>query len=313
MAHRIEHRLDNGLMVLIEPLNRPAVATHLLMPVGAAGDPAGGEGCANLLHAWCQRGAGTRDTRAANEALENLGARRSGGAGRESTTWTLTCLGADWAEALGLLGDTVLAPALPDDAVEACRALALQELAGLEDQPAQKLLVELTQRYFPTAFGRPLMGTAETVSALSAEALRGHWQATCRPDGAVLSVAGGVDPDSALARIEELFGGWQGQAPALPPAEPRREALYEHVPATTEQVHLGVMYADVAPTDPLRYHGQMAVQVLSGGMGARLFTEVREKRGLCYSVGASALAVRGHGYVVARAGTTTERRNCRWT
>ena len=151
------------------------------------------------------------------------------------------------------------------------------------------------------------MGTSESVAALSAEALRGHWQATCRPDGAVLSVAGGVEPDSALARIEELFGGWQGQAPALPPAEPRREALYEHVPATTEQVHLGVMYGDVAPTDPLRYHGQMAVQVLSGGMGARLFTEVREKRGLCYSVGASALAVRGHGYVVARAGTTTER------
>jgi len=63
----------------------------------------------------------------------------------------------------------------------------------------------------------------------------------------------------------------------------------------------------VPPGHPQRYHAQLAVQVLSGGMGARLFTEVREKRGLCYSVGAGNQAVAGHGYVVARAGTTTER------
>lgn len=307
MANRIERRLDNGLMVLIEPLNRPAVATSLLLPTGAAADPLGAEGSANLLHAWCQRGAGGRDTRAVNEALENLGARRGGGAARESTSWTLSCLGADWSEAIALLADTVLDPTLPDDALEPCRALALAELAGLEDQPAQKLLVELTRRYFPTAFGRQLMGTVESVGAFSADALRAHQRAVCCPEGAVLSIAGGIDPDSALARVQALFGDWAGRATALPPAEPRTEPLYEHVEATTEQVHLGLMYGDVPPTDPLRYHGQMAVQVLSGGMGARLFTEVREKRGLCYSVGASALAVRSHGYVVVRAGTTTER------
>jgi predicted Zn-dependent peptidase len=93
----------------------------------------------------------------------------------------------------------------------------------------------------------------------------------------------------------------------LPPTEPCAEAAYEHVTSTTEQVQMALAYADVPPSDPMRYHALMAVQVLSGGMGARLFTEVREKRGLCYAVGASSAAVRGHGYVMARAGTTTER------
>ena len=81
MSHRLEHLLPNGLLLLVEPLARLAVATHLVLPVGTAHDARGAEGTARLLHAWCQRGAGGRDTRALNEALENLGAARGRAAG----------------------------------------------------------------------------------------------------------------------------------------------------------------------------------------------------------------------------------------
>ena len=307
MARVLQDQWDNGLTVLIEPLARPAAALQILLPTGGAGDPAGGEGTAAVLHHFAQRGAGERDTRALSEAIDGLGARRGGGAGRDATTWSLTCLADDWSAAAGLIADSVRAPRLPDDAFEPCRALVAQELAGLDDDPGQKLMVALTGRYFPGAFGRCLLGSGESLAALSAQTVRDAWRASWRPQGAVVAVAGGVEPQAALDRLRELFGDWDGAAPALPPVEPRASFDYGHVAAETQQVHLGLAYADVPPDHPQRYEAQMAVQVLSGGMGARLCTEVREKRGLCYAVGAYNQVVKGHGYVIARAGTTTER------
>jgi predicted Zn-dependent peptidase len=298
---------DNGLTVLIEPLNRPAAATCLLLPTGAAADPAGREGAANVLHNFCQRGAGERDTRALNEAIESLGARRGGAAGRETTTWSLTCLAPDWAEALALVLDSVRRPCLPDEAFESVRALGLQEVAGLDDEPGRKVLMELTRRFFPTPYGRSLVGSRDSLTALAADDLRRQWQATYQPQGAILAIAGGLDLDAARETAKRLLADWQGAADPAPAAQPRSEAVYEHVTSATEQVHIALAWRDVAADDPGRYHSQMAVQVLSGGMGARLFTEVREKRGLCYAVGASGQTVRGCGYVIARAGTTTER------
>lgn len=307
MSHRLEHLLPNGLLLLVEPLARPAVATHLVLPVGTAHDARGAEGTARLLHAWCQRGAGGRDTRALNEALENLGAARGGSAGRQATNWSLTCLADDWAKALPLLADTILDPRLPADEFEPVRQLALAELSGLDDQPARKLGVELTARYFPGDFGRGALGSSETLSAATPDALRAAWRAQYQPAGAVLSVAGGVDPDEAIARLTDAFGSWAGAPPAPLAVEPRIGAHYEHVTASTEQVHIGLASPAVPPTDANRYQASVASAVLSGGMGARLFTEVREKRGLCYSVGSRLQMIAGHGYQLTQAGTTTER------
>lgn len=302
----VEH-WDNGLTVLLEPLDRPAATLHLLLPVGGATDPVGSEGAATMLHHFAERGAGGRDTRALNEALDALGARRAGGAGRDGTTWTCTSLAGDFAEAAALVADSVRRPHLGDEAFEPCRELVRQELAGLDDDPGQKALVELIARYFPGDFGRPLLGSPASLDSLSAQALRESWTRSYRPQGATLAIAGGLKLDEARALALRLFGDWEGTPPALPPATPAAAASRTFVQSETQQVHLAVAYADVAPRDPQRYHAQLAVQVLSGGMGARLFTEVREKRGLCYSVGAGNQAVDGHGYVIARAGTTTER------
>lgn len=301
------YRFGNGLTLLIDELNRPTSATHLSFPGGAAADPAGSEGASAVLHALAQRGAGSRDTRALSEAFDGLGFNRGGGALQATDLFTLSGLAADWVPAMELLADILLRPALPPAELEPCRTLALQELASIEDNPGYKARIELTRRYFPTAYGRCTLGSPAGVRALTADGLRQWWETSWRPDGAVLSVAGGVPATEVAATVERLFGAWSGAGPALPAPSTTGRIAYEHLTHETEQVQIALAYDDVPPTDPTRYQSSMAVQVLSGGMGARLFTEVREKRGLCYSVGAGGQAVPGHGFVVCSAGTTTAR------
>ena len=102
-------------------------------------------------------------------------------------------------------------------------------------------------------------------------------------------------------------GDWAGAGPDAPEPEYRTAPHYEHIEQETAQEHIGLTYASIPPRHADRYTSRMAVTVLSGGMGARLFTEIREKRGLVYSVSASPTEVRGHGAIMCYAGTTPER------
>lgn len=301
------HRFPNGLTVMIEPLPRPVVATSLSLPAGACVDPDGADGLASVLHSYVLRGAGERDTRSLAEAFETLGMNFDGGSERERTGLSLAGLAADWSEAIGLVADVILRPWLPAAEFEPCRQLALQELASLEDDPAHKHRLGLVGQHFPGPFGRTGFGTPEALEALTADVAREHWQRAYVPDGAVIAVAGGVDEAAVLDRLGELFGDWAGTPPVPPEPSAAGRSRYTHLSQETEQVQVGLVYDDVAPLDPARYEAGFAASVLSGGMGARLFTEVREKRGLCYSVRASAAAVKDHAVVIVQAGTTTER------
>ena len=307
MSRHREERLANGLILLVEELPRPAAAAQLVIPGGSANDPAGQEGSAVVLARWLQRGAGDRKTRELAEAFDDLGYRHGVAAGQSTATLSITGLAEAWHEAFALLADVVRRPRLPEAEFEACRQLQQQALRGLDDEPAQKLQVEIVRRYFPGAFGRSRLGTADSLAALANDAVAAQYDSAFRPDGAILAVAGGVPFDEVKAATEELFGDWSGQAPARPVADPSGRPKYEHLQQETEQVQIGMVYEDIPPGDPRRYHAQLAAQVLSGGMGSRLFTEVREKRGLCYSVHARSHTVPGHAYMAATAGTTTER------
>jgi predicted Zn-dependent peptidase len=128
-----------------------------------------------------------------------------------------------------------------------------------------------------------------------------------RPEGAILAVAGRFVWSELHETIRRLFEDWEGSAPERPKPDNTGRAGYRHIQQPTEQEQIGVMYPTVALGDPDYYDMRMAVEILSGGMAARLFTEVREKRGLCYTVRAMPHAVRGGGAVLAYAGTGEER------
>jgi len=300
--------LPNGMTVVGEPMpDKRVAAWAFLIPAGSATEPAGRDGITNVLEGLCYRGAGARTSRELSDALDDLGIDRGGGADSEYTTFGGATLGDYLADALTLYTDIIRRPRLPEDEWQAQRDLALQALDSLEDAPARKMFVHLRGVYFPNAYGRSPLGTRDGLHGLTLEGLRADHATRFRPDGAIVTLAGNFDFDRIVEHISALFADWQGTPPAAGQPVPVVEPTYQHVAQDTSQEQIGVASAGVPSDDPTIYDYRVATAILSGGMGARLFTEVREKRGLVYSVSAGAHSYRGCGFSLAYAGTTPER------
>lgn len=308
MAEAIQHHtFPNGLTLLAEHMPQVrSAAFNFLLPAGSVYDPAPKAGLSNLVAGLISRGAGNRDSRALTLALDNLGLDRD----ESSGIFHLRCWGSTLAKnlepALEIYADILRRPHLPEEEWEPVQALALQELAGLEDEPRQKVMIEVRKRHFPPPLGRDRRGTVESIQncihADAASFVRRHFQ----PNGAILSVAGDLEWPRLKDCVSRCFGDWQAQPPAqfqIEPALPRQEHLHKD----TQQTQIGLAYDTVPLTHPSYYAAIGAVNVLSGGMSARLFTEVREKRGLCYSVWASYQTLKDRACVLCYAGSTNER------
>jgi predicted Zn-dependent peptidase len=269
-------------------------------------DPAGREGSATVLHEWMQRGAGELDSRSFSDALDALGLRRGGSAGSEYSAWGGSLLADALPEALALFALMVREPQLTTQEFESARGVAREELASLGDNPAQRMFLMLGEEYFASGHGRSPYGSEEGLAALSEASLKEDFARRVGPEGAILSVAGGADWEALQGEVEAAFGSWRGHSEPLPDVRVR-PAHARHETADTAQLQIGAAFGAAAPGAPGWYENALTVSVLSGGMASRLFTEVREKRGLVYAVAAVSRAVRGFGYTLAYAGTTPER------
>ena len=303
------HTTASGLTVLAEPTPGAAsVAVSLRVPAGEAHQPEDRQGVAPLMGEFLCRGAGGLDARAHAEALDRLGVRRGCGSSTRAFELDAVLLGVNLDEALKPLLDTVIAPHLEDASFEPCRDLSLQGLDALEDEPQERVMIELSARHLPAPLNRHPEGTREGLEALTADDCRAFWAAHAGPEGSVLGVAGAVDPQRFFDAADRLTEGW---APATAdPAfgtggEPERRR--HHLDETSEQVHIALRFDAPPVTHADAVLQRAAVALLSGGMSGRLFTEVREKRGLCYSVYAGYGGHSDRGGVYAYAGTTAPR------
>ncbi len=303
----VDVTLPNGLRVLYEPMPwLPTLSATLLMPFGSATDPSGFEGSSNVLLEWAQRGAGDLDSRALSDAFEDLGVRRGGGTSRETSTLGASFLAKDAADALPLLASMVREPRFEEAEFEPSRELALEELDSLEDAPTQRLFEALSARFFASAQRRSAYGDREGLAALVPDGVRQDAERRVGPDGSILALAGGSDWETLHAVVEDAFGGWVGRTEPIPTPQLAATGRH-HVPAETSQVQLGLAYPSALLGSDEGYLYTLALNALSGSMGSRLFTEIREKRGLVYSVSAGSRALRGFGYTLGYAGTTPER------
>jgi predicted Zn-dependent peptidase len=176
----------------------------------------------------------------------------------------------------------------------------------LEDEPGQKAMIELRRRQYPGAWGRPTHGDTVALEALRVDEVRRQYQRGFRPNETILGVAGKLDWARLRDFVGERFGDWPSRA-AVPPAAAGELPRRDHVPHESNQTQIGVGYASVPYRHADYFAAWGAVGVLSGGMSSRLFTEVREKRGLCYSVYATYHTLRDAGSVLCYAGTSAER------
>lgn len=299
--------LPNGLTLLAEPIDGvQSLGMTLLLPAGTIYEPDDRQGTAGVLAELICRGAGGRSAREHSDELDRLGVHRSTNAGGRHLQLSATMIGSKLDDALPLLLDMVTRPNLEDAAFAPSRELALQSLAALEDEPQQRAMVNLTRSHFPKPFDRVSTGVREHVEALSADDVREMWKRCFVPGGAVLAFAGQLDPDRLRARVEEQLADWSGHL-REPAPEGDAEHGYHHETSDTAQTHLALAHDAVPESDSRSTLQRAATAVLSGGMSGRLFTEVREKRGLCYAVFARYAGQRDRGAVMTYAGTTPAR------
>ena len=302
-----QHTLANGLVLLAERMEHVrSAAINFLVPAGAAYDPPGRFGVASVLADLMTRGAGDRDSRQLALALDNLGIDRDESVGAVNMRFWGSTLARNVPPALDLFADILRRPHLPADELEPVQALALQDIQSLEDSPQQKVMVELRRRYYPHPLNQNRRGVAEHIEELTIDDVRAQYARLFRPNGAILSVAGNVEWEPLKAQVERLFGDWRrGDAGGVLPAADAPQS--EHIHKDTQQTQIALAYP-AAPIGSADYYPARATaSVLSGGMASRLFTEVREKRGLCYSVSAWHETFKDRGSMLAYAGTRAER------
>ncbi|MHC4745209.1 MAG: M16 family metallopeptidase [Planctomycetota bacterium] len=302
-----KHILDNGMVILGEPMEAvESVAFGFMLPAGASVVGEGFCGVGTVISDWIFRGAGDRSSRELGDALDGLGLHRNGSVGSAHIYLGAALEASNLGEALDLYGDIILRPSLQFDQFEPARQLAIDGVHSLDDDPRQKVMVKLREQFYPYPLGRSTIGHIEELKALTAEKTRGIVKSHFRPSETIFSVAGKYDFDKVCRQLEGLFGG-ESREPAGAIEVGQRAGKYTHIEDESSQVHIGVMADSVILGDEDYYNARVAVSILSGGMSARLFTEVREKRGLCYAIGARYHGLKDAAGVMCYAGTTPDK------
>lgn len=299
--------LANGAVLIVEPMGDvQSAAVSILTPAGSIYEPPGCNGAAAVLAEMLLRGAGERDSRALAGALDTLGVQRSESVGWNFLTLSAALVADKLDAALRIYADVVLRPHLPASEVEPARAGIEQDLRAMEDEPQRKALTELRRRCYDAPWGLPPEGTLTDLPRVTHAVLREHFRCCFRPNGTIVAIAGNVDPAAVQRLVEELLADWPaGTAPAVERVP--HGASMDHLPDDSAQTQIGIALPAVPYADPDYYAAWAVAGVLGGGSSARLFTEVRERRGLCYSVYATHNTLLTEGRLLIYAGTTAER------
>ena len=303
----LHHTYDNGLTLVAQPMPWLASAAFgFLIPAGCRYDAAEKVGTGNLVSEMVQRGCGELDSRSFIDRLQMLGADYSSSVSNHHTHFGGALKATELHETLAVYRDVLQRPHIPEDQLEEGRMVCLQEIYALEDYLSNRALRELKRRFFGDPDGRHPDGTIESMQTITIDDVRDFWNRLYQPDGTILAVAGKVEFESLKEHVGELFQEWKPNAPAAVESSDEQHGSC-HIPFESEQTHIALAWPGVAYTHPDYYRHRAAIGVLSDGMSSRLFHEVREKRGLCYSVFASCFSVGEKGAVIAYSGTSSAR------
>lgn len=280
-------KLANGLTLVLDPMPElESTALGVWIQAGARDEAPEINGVAHLFEHMAFKGAGARDARAFAEAIESVGGSANAATGFERTAYYARCLAEHSGASLNLLCDMLLEPHWSQDDLEKEKGVVIQEIHEAFDSPEDRAF-ELHQRLlFPDSpLGRPILGTAQTLETISVDTLRAFREAYMPPSAMVLCVAGRFDAQEIAA----IGGARFAALPARkrPSPVPARVGAGLAVEARrAEQAHLVLSWPAPALGDPALMSARLLSEILGGGMASRLFQEVRENRGLAYSIDA---------------------------
>lgn len=303
----LQHEFENGLTMVGHPMPwLQSAAFSMSVPAGARYDHPEKIGTANFLCEMMQRGCGDLNSRQFVEALQMLGVDLSSNAGNYHTHYGGAMIASELVPTLRITADLLRRPHLPEDQLEEGRMVCLQEIAANEDDLANKAMSNMRSRFYGDPDGRDSDGTLKSIAGITMDDLRRFHESHYRPNGMILAVAGQFDWNEMVNEVGQLFDDWpQQDDPVIVPGVTDRGS--HHIAFDSEQTHIVVAFDGYHVSHPDFYLNRCAIGVLSDGMSSRLFTEVREKRGLCYTVFASNHMTRNHAGVFCYSGTTAAR------
>jgi predicted Zn-dependent peptidase len=276
--------------------------------VGGRDEPAELSGASHFLEHLLFKGTAQRSARAIAEAVDAVGGEMNAFTAREHTAYYARLPAQHLGLGLEVLGDVLTEPALRAADVDAERQVIVEEILMNLDSPedrAHTLLAELVFEDHP--LGRDVLGDMGSVEAIGRDDIAGFFERWYRPGTMVLAAAGRLDHDEVVARAAEAFGGAAGgELPRRRAPAPGRAAV-RVARDDTEQAHLCLGWRSPTTTDGDRWAMAVANQVIGGGMASRLFQEVREERGLAYSVYSHPSAYTDSGYLTVYCGTAPKR------
>jgi predicted Zn-dependent peptidase len=279
------HTLPNGLRVAVDPMaGVETAAIGLYADVGARSEPDGLTGLAHMVEHMVFKGAGSRDARAIAEDMEDRGAALNAWTARDHTAFQARLLADDLALGAEIIADFVRAPTFDAAELEREKGVVLAELGEARDTPDDIIHDHLQATAFPKqALGEPVLGHEETIAAIDCASLNRWVGEQYRPEGLVLAAAGRVDEDAFLRLAERLFGDMAAGAPPAPTAA-RFAGGRHHDRRRFDQLHVALAFPGVGHRDATVHALSLFASAAGGGMSSRLFQEVREKRGLAYSI-----------------------------
>ena len=299
--------LKNGFRIVTEHMpGLQSAAVGIWVTAGGRHERPEQNGIAHFLEHMAFKGTQTRSALQIAEAIEDVGGYINAYTSREVTAYYARVLGNDVALALDVIADILLNPVFDPREIEVERHVILQEIGQALDTPDDVIFDWLQAKAYPgQALGRTILGEEAQVKGFSRDDLAGFVSEHYGPDQLILSAAGAVDHAALAAQAEALFGGMapRGHSDATPAQFAGGETRKRK---KLEQAHLALAFEGPGYRDPSFYTAQIYAVALGGGMSSRLFQEIREKRGLCYSIYAQTGAYADTGMTTIYAGTGAE-------
>jgi predicted Zn-dependent peptidase len=297
-------RLASGLSVVTDRMpHLESASLGVWVGAGSRYEQPDEHGISHLLEHMAFKGTKRRSARQIAEEIEAVGGDLNAATSVESTAYYARVLKADVPLALDVLSDILTESTFDADELRREQNVIVQEIGAAEDTPDDLVFERLHETAFPSQpLGRSILGTPETVRSFNPERIRAYLSRNYRGPSMLLAAAGAIEHKAIVAEAERRFASFIG--PAAPAPEPAKFGGGTRVESRDlEQVHIALALQGLPVKDEQLYSLQVFTNVLGGGMSSRLFQEVREKRGLCYTISAFHMPYSDSGLFVLYAGT----------
>lgn len=300
--------LENGVRVLVEPVTHvQSAAIGLWCRTGSRHEHDDEAGITHLIEHMLFKGTKKRSSKEIAEAIEGRGGMLNAFTDKETTCYYCRVLADEVPTAIDVLSDMMLNSLIEPDELKREIGVVLEEIKRGEDEPENHVHdLHIQNRWGDHPLGKPIIGTRSSVSGFKREKLVSYMQRRYLGSNVVLSVAGNVDPQKVFEAAQELLGGIEPGGEDSKLERPTGTNRFEYVAKDVEQVHFCIGSDGVSVYDEELYAAAVLDSALGGSMSSRLFQEIREKRGLAYSVGSYCLNYTSGGAYTVFGGTGRE-------